>query len=92
MWVLTDTFKLCEDKELLPSGKMTSSIIPHSEIADKTDMETFIYHVTADLSLTKTTLGSLGSRQTTSHPTVTGLGLNFYLLVFTFLTPTLFTS
>lgn len=34
-------FKLCEDKELLPSGKMTSSIIPRSEIAKKTDTETF---------------------------------------------------
>jgi hypothetical protein len=84
VWVLTDIFKLCEDKELLPSGEITSSIIPHSETAKKTDTETFIYHVTADLSLTKTTLGSLGSRQTTSHRTVIGLGLNSYLLVFYF--------
>jgi len=47
-------------------------------------METFIYHVTTDLSLTKTTLGSLGSRMATSHPKVKGLGFTSYLLVLFF--------
>jgi len=27
-WVLNDNFKLCEDKELLPSGKMTKQYNP----------------------------------------------------------------